>query len=261
MFRKYWLLFVALPLIVIALVVAFTLPDRVGLWDETLQAVTVGMGWVLFILQYLYSKSERFYVLTNALRLWITNETTQWNFTVDLYGCSTADPVQEAWSVISRQSRQARRWHSDDTSLIVNMPGYTLRVFAAGSPPSLLHDADDLLTVCIQVSNLELPFRSFRERVENEAMPLIKEMVDVLRPATEKYAVKIGFSSTNPYFGFFVRRLDLPRVVSFTCDLIETSVGGQEQRVTVQKDRVEIVTNDLLALQALSSKYVRLAAG
>ena len=261
MFRKYWLLLVALALIVGVFVLSFTFPDRVGFWDETLQAITVGMGWVLFILQYLYSKSERFYVLANTLRLWLTNETTQWNFTVDLYGCSAEDPLREVWSAVSQQNGQARCWHSDDTSLIVNMPGYTLRVFVAGKPSPLSYDADDLPTVCIQVSNLELPFRSFRKRIENEAMPLIKGVVDVLSPATEKYAVKIGFSSTNPYFGFFVRRLDLPRVVSFTCDLIETSVGGQEQVVTVRKDQVEIVSDNLLALQALSSKYVRLAAG
>ena len=47
-------------------------------------------------------------------------------------------------------------------------------------------------------------------------------------------------------------------IVSFTCDLIESSVGGHDQTVTVRKDRIEIVTDDVLALQALSLKYVAL---
>jgi len=260
MFRKYWLLIVGLVLCAGALALSFVLPNYVGRWDETLQAITVGAGWVLFILQYLYSKSERFYILANSLRLWLTNEATRWNFTVELRSCEQEHPLDSVWSVITRQSQQARPWHHDESSLIVNMPGYTLRVFVFEELLRSDRGPASLPSVCIQVSNLELPFKTFRAKIENEAIPLIKDVVDVLRPATEKYAAKITFSSSNPYFGFFVRRLDLPQVVSFTCDLIETSVGGHKQIVTVRKDRIEIVSDSLLALQALSSKYVRLAA-
>jgi hypothetical protein len=256
--RKYWLGIVAFVLLVVAVILSVILPKNVVMWNNTIEAVVVSTGWVLFLLQYFYSKSERIYVRANSLRLWLTNEPTNWNFTVDLHNCAQERSLQSIWEVISQRGRQAIRWHQDDSSLIVNMPGYTIRAFTSGEA-SLDDNITNSEVVCIQVSDLELPFRTFRSRIENELIPLIRDISDTLKPGLEKYAAKISFSSPNPYFGFFVRRLDLPKVVSFTCDLIETSVAGRDQTVTVRKDRIEIVTDDVLALQALSLKYVALA--
>jgi hypothetical protein len=259
--RKYWLGIAGLILVIVAVVLSVVLPQPVGRWGDILEAITISTGWVLFLLQYFYSKTERFYVWVNSLRLRLTNEPTKWNFTIDLQDCAEERPLHNVWEAISRHWQQATRWHLDDSKLIVNMPGYTLRVFVSDGIPLSPHD--DVVSnpgvICIQLSNLELPFRTFRAKIENEVIPLIKEIADTLQPAEEKYVAKIVFSSTNPYFGFFVRRLDLPKVVSFTCDFIESSIGGRDRTVTVQKDRIDIVTDDLLALQALSLKYVALA--
>lgn len=258
--RKYWLVMLALILLIVAVILSVTQPGRVVGWGNTVQAITVGAGWVLFILQYLYSKSERFYVWVNSLHLWLTNESTKWNFTVDLHDCEQERLLPSVWETISQLVPQAIRWHHDDYKLIVNMPGYTIRAFVSGAVSLYEGNVDDPSVVCIQVSNLELPFRTFRAKIENEAIPLMRDIVKTLQPKTEKYAAKISFSSTNPYFGFFVRRLELPRIVSFTCDFIESSVGGRDQTVTVRRDRIEIITDDLPTLQTLSLKYVRLAA-
>jgi len=258
--RRYWLLMVGLVLFAAAVTLSVALPSYIGQWDNTVKAITVSTGWVLFLLQYFYSKSERLYVWTNSLRLWLANGSTKWNFTVELRACAKERPLCSVWTVIKQQGQQASPWHHDDSSLIVNMPGYTLRAFVSAGPSPFDGDPGYPRDVCIQISNLELPFRTFRAKIENEAMPLIRDIVDILQPATEKYAAKIGFSANNPYFGLFVRTLDLPKVVSFTCDLIESSIGGHDQIVTVRKDQIEIVSSDLLALQALSLKYVRLAS-
>lgn len=257
--RKYWLAVLAVGLLLVAGLLSLVYSAQVLNLDPRLQAVVQSTSWVLLALQYLYSKSERFYVVANILRLRLTNAATEWDFTVELQDCDRSRSLSDVWEVIHHQVREAMRWHSSEHSLIANMPGYTLRVFTAqNSLVSQDHNQMSDVT-CIQVSNLQLPFRTFKDRIEHEIIPLLHHLVEMLSPATEKYAAKIGFSSTNPYFGFFVRKLDLPKVVSFTCDLIETSVGGEEQTVTVRKDQIEIVTDNILALQTLSLKYVALA--
>ena len=259
MFRKYWFAIVGLLLMAIALVVALILPNNVIGVGKTIEAITVILGWVLFLGQYFYSKSESFYIRVNNLRMWFTNGTTKWNFTIDFYDCEQANPIDIIWRVISNQNKLATKWHKDSSLLIINMPGYTIRAFT--SEGKQLEDVhlDTQNVTCVQVSNLELPYRTFKTKIENEIIPLAKDIADMLHPKDEKYAAKISFTSSNPYLGFFVRKLELPKVVSFTCDLIETSIGGHEQTVIVRKDRIEIVTNNLLALQLLSMKYMALS--
>lgn len=258
-FRKYWLVILGLPLLLVSAWLALTRPTSANEWDDIIQAIVVTMGWVLFILQYLYSKSEKFYILVNSIRLWFTNETTKWNFVVDYYDCTEKEPLNNIWAIVSSQIPDAKRWHQDPSTLIINMPGYTLRAFTSIDPTQYI-DVSTLQTVSIQLSDLELPFRTFRAKIENEAIPMIQVIAETLKPTRGKYVAKIAFSSTNPYFGFFVRRLDLPSVVSFTCDLIENGMGKQDQVVTIRKDRIEIVADNLVALQTLSSRYVRLTS-
>jgi len=258
--RKYWLGIAALILLAVAVLLSVAFPQTIKDWESILEAIAVSAGWILFLVQYFYSKSEGFYVFINGWRLWLTNEPTKWNFTVSLHGCSLIYPMRSVWEVISQQNRKANRWHNDEQSLIVNMPGYTLRAFVSEGAFLLDDNLERSQTlISIQISNLELPYRTFRTKIENEMVPLLRDVANALQPRTEKYAAKISFSSTNPYFGFFVRKLELPKVVSFTCDLIESSVGGHEQVITIRKDQIEIVTDDLLAMQSLSLKYVALA--
>ena len=59
-------------------------------------------------------------------------------------------------------------WHKDENSLIVNISGYTIRAILANVKNA--HDERDHF-VTIQISNLELPFRSFRSKIEDEIVP------------------------------------------------------------------------------------------
>jgi hypothetical protein len=211
------------------------------------------LGWALFLLQYLYNKSEIFYVQVNKLKLWTTNETTKWNFTVDFYHSKKSGSLEKISSLIAKHDPKSITWHKDHSSLIVNLPGYTIRIIEAQARNSF-EGKDQVITV--QVSNLELPYRSFKKKIDSEIIPLLSEITSVAKPASQKYVAKIGFSDTNPFFGYFVRKLDLPKVVSFTCDILENGIGGNSQNVIVRKDKIEIVTDNLAALQSLSFKYM-----
>ncbi len=261
MIRKYWLGVLAVIALIIIIAFAVIRPDETFGGSKFVETVTIILGYILFFLQYFYSKSEGFYLKANNLRLWLTNDTTKWNFTIDFYDCAQVQPLKNIWSVASRKNNNAIKWHDDEHSIIINMPGYTIRSFISNEEYNESRELDYRSVVTVQVSNLELPYKSFKQKIENEIIPLLKDIVDVIKPEKEKYAAKISFSSSNPYFGYFVRKLELTKVVSFSCDLIETSVGGHPQTITVRKDRIDIVTNDLLSLQTLSMKYAALSGG
>lgn len=258
-FRKYWLGILGVILIASVLLILYYTPKSVDQnikdFGKNIEVVTLLLGWVLFFVQYLYSKSEKVYIVINNLRLWLTNETVTWNFTIDYQNWSHSKPLDEIKNTINQSYDKAKYWCHDEDNLIVNMSGYSLRAILAEHRNSM----DFENSVSIQVSNLQLPFRSFRSRIENEIIPLVNEISKKIEPETEKYSAKISFLSPNPYFGFFVRKLALPNVITFTCDLLEDSVGGEDRNVTIHKDRIVIVTNDLFALQALSIKYVALS--
>lgn len=255
---KHWPLTLSGILLIATVAVSVLFPEWIQSVDFRIQSLLIGSGWALFVVRYLYDNFEKVYVSVNTARLRLTNGTTKWDFTVTLENCAGERQVDRAWSIISHQLAGATRWHADDHSLIVDVPGYTLRVFSTQGTSPEIPELVASTETCIQVSNLELPFRSFRPKIKNEIIPLIQDLSEALEPQRGKYAAKIGFSSANPYFGFFVRRLDLSEVVSFNCDLIESSVGARDQNIKVRKDRIEIVTDSPLALQTLSLKYVAL---
>jgi hypothetical protein len=260
MFRKYWLGILAIFLLAIALISAILSPTGMSTAISDLankiEFVTTVLGWSLFIVQYLYNKSENFYVWVNLARVWATNETTKWNFTVDFYPSKRKDFLSKISKLISYNSPKSITWHKDVNSAIVNLPGYTLRIIET-EVNNAAEERD--YVIVIQISNLELPFRSFRRKIENEIIPVLNEISNIIKPTNQKYVAKISYSEANPFFGYFVRKLDLPKVVSFTCDILESGVSGSSQNVIVRKDKIEIVTDNLAALQSLSFKYIALS--
>lgn len=260
MFRKYWLGILAIFLLAIALIGAILSPagmsTSISKLANKIELITTVLGWSLFIVQYLYNKSEKFYVWVNLARLWATNETTKWNFTVDFYPSKNLSFIPKISKLISNNSPKSITWHKDVNSAIVNLPGYSLRIIET-EVNNATEEKD--YVIVIQISNLELPFRSFRRKIENEIIPLLNEISNIIKPTNQKYVAKIGYSEANPFFGYFVRKLDLPKVVSFTCDILESGISGSSQNVTVRKDKIEIVTDNLAALQSLSFKYLALS--
>lgn len=240
----------------VVLVIALLKPAWAINIDQRFQALSLVLGWLLFSLQYLYFRSGPFYLLVNHLRFWVTNEATDWNFSVDLRGSRVDNPLETAIHCI-QQAQQLRPqvWEDGRFSKILNMQGYALRLTLVPDHVGELEDEQEEQVICLQVSNLQLPYRSYQQKISEEVFPLVERVVKILQPESEKYALKIEFQSPNPFFGFFVNRLEYPKVTAFQCDFFET-VAGKDEAVRVTKDRIEVVTDNLQAAKALSFRYV-----
>jgi len=259
-FWKYCPAILGFIFVLVVLVIVLFKPAWAINIDQRFQALSLVLGRLLFSLQYLYFRSQPFYLVVNRLRFWLTNEATDWNFSIDLHGSGVADPLETAVQCI-QQAQQLRPevWEDGQFSKILNMQGYALRLTLVPECIEELGDEEEEQTVCLQVSNLQLPYRSYQRKLSEEVFPLLERVVKVLKPESEKYALKIGFKSPNPFFGFFVNRLEYPKVTTFQCDFFET-VAGKDEAVRVTKDRIEVVTDSLQAAKALSLRYVTFSA-
>jgi hypothetical protein len=260
--KSYWLLMFAFALLLISVGLALLLPTFTSVAFRVFDGLIGAAGWTAFIADYLYRRSDRFYLRINSIIFWITNRPTKWNLTIDFRGVELDSPLEMLRSAIENGLPSAAKlWHDGEYTKILNVPGYTIRMQVVPYPNGVPNPDEPAYeeSVLMQLSDLELPYRSFRSKLEGEIIPLVDRAVASLNPREQQYAVKIRFQSKNPYFGFFVRRLDLPQVVSFSADVLDSSVGGEAQNVSVKKEQIEIVTDSLLALQALSKKYVALS--
>jgi len=193
--------------------------------------------------------------------MWLTNESTTWTLTINFGYKNQTDIIENLSKIVKKYKPQGRIWNKSNDQLIFDLDGYSLRFFLASIPDFAQDDDSVVRTLCVQVSNLIIPYRIFKNKINNEIIPIIQSITEFIKPSAEKYEAKIKFSKINPYFGYFVRKLDFPNVVTFTCDILEYSVGGQEQNITIHKEHLEIVTNNLHALDILSQKYVNLSWG
>lgn len=257
--KKYWLIILVSCIAIGIFIIVLLFPDSTIASNKYLESVSIGLGWVLFLFQYFYAKSEKFYIRINNFRLWLTNETTKWNFSVDMVAPSTSFSTEKIWKIIKNQTDNSSKWHEDRESIIINMHGYTLRVFQSQVPGYETGFLEYGGRINIQISNLELPFRSFRNKIENEIIPLTQNIIDQIKPEKKKFVAKITFSSLNPYFGYFIRKLEIPKVVSFNCDFFESNFGDNKPVIRIRKDSLEIVANDLHAMHILSKKYIAMS--
>lgn len=254
---KYPLAVIAAVLILF-LIIAWIVP-WIGEVAQGVDRVLAAIGFLLLAFNQIYANSERFFLWVNQLRFRVMRETIRWNFTIDLSGFESSRPLEDVFETIVGANIQGTTvWANHSDLKIVNMPGYTLRLFMTSPSPDIPEPIPTADILTLQLSNLELPFSRYRAKIDGEVFPLIERVVDALRPDDKKYSVKIGFQSPNPYFGFFVRRLDVPKVLAFQCDIFE-SVAGREETVTIDKDSVTIVAGSLQAARMLSSKYVALS--
>lgn len=249
--RKYWLISGFLLLIVVFTIAWLLLREEVNAIATISTALLAALGWAASIAQFIYHKSEKFFIKFNSCYLKLTNATTHWDFTIELRNCHEIEPIKVISDVVKHHSNQAMILHEERHKLVANLPGFTLDVMAQGRVP-----IEDWENVVLRISNLELPYRSFRNRIIDQIVPLLEDISKGVGADGGKYAAKISFSNGNPYFGYFLRKLELPRIVAFQCDLLETTAGNRKQNVRVYKNRLDIVADSPHALLSLALKYV-----
>ncbi len=115
-------------------------------------------------------------------------------------------------------------------------------------------------TLIVQVVEGMWPFRRAVELATDVVPTIFETARQLLAPTSEKYWSEIRFTTGNPYFGFFLRNVNLATVDRFSVDL-QVPVAGDSKpaAVTAKKDHMTIVARRSSTLAAVSRRYLAMA--
>jgi hypothetical protein len=248
--HQHWII----VLLIIGTIIVFGVAPKLNFRITILEQTFTVLGWLLFVVQYFYNESELVYSAFNHLRLWISNEPVNWKFAVE-YSIKQQenDIFDKCWRVVQQCTNNAVIWSRTSSILIINVDNhYTLRFILYEDQVS------HAVTLMLQISDSDKPYRYMRKMIENQIIPILGAFSKSFSDGA-KYSARVIFNGSNPFFGIYLRRLELPKIVSFSLDFTENYMNGK-QFVTIRKDRVEIVADSLLALHTLSMKYLSTAS-
>lgn len=203
---------------------------------------TIVLGWLLFAFQLTWNQSEYFYMRVKSIWFIIKNPDCVWNVHVDFNGQFDYDIFEKLDSVFTSQCDQYKIVPLSNTRRLYKINTLTYEVIL--SPQSIQ----------VQLNDLEISYRRSKTIMEQELGVLLEQLSKVIKEDTSEYFLNINFKEYNPYFGYFIRRLSSREINSFNVTL-----KLENDKVTVNKESIEIYTSSLQKLQNLSKEYLTLS--
>ena len=216
-------------------------------------------SWGLMLFKILYDRWDGFYFFANRLWLQITKTTISWDFAVEFELDTKSPSLKEIKVAILETFSHSHVRIDTQNQIAITFRGYTLFLSTRKNVGALLIDEDDRNSVLIEISDFKAPFNVAERLLDQEIFPLLEFAKDTILPTHQKYMIKLSLEHGNPYFGLFVRKLNLRQVIQFTCQFSEI-IAGKKEMVTVGKEKLTLVTESLTSLQALAHKYLTLSS-
>lgn len=220
-----------------ALVLWGAIPVSVALWD------------------FAYHHIERHRLLVNRARFRITNPESNWGMTAEFdvdrplpHALEAADATMKA--LLNRGDLCLSQGGGRS---VWQISGMTIRVISdVASDPT-----GDTNVVRVEFPPARRSYRSWRPVIEDTVTIVVGRIEMALTPSAKKFVVQVGFPTDNPYFGLFVTDVGAQSVTRFDLDYFETRFHEKDV-VRVKKDRMELVTETMLAARNLSLHYLAL---
>jgi hypothetical protein len=118
-------------------------------------------------------------------------------------------------------------------------------------------DEPDTWTLRLAFNEVELPFATL-DRLVDPLTSFLDSVRKTVCPVDEKYVFKVKFNGINPYFGLFLQRARVPRMITFDV-VFEEYVGGSREVVRILDKEVQITARSLAGWQVLGKKYALLS--
>lgn len=106
----------------------------------------------------------------------------------------------------------------------------------------------------LHIDKLEISFRRSRKIIDNELGVLFESLSQELKVDQSEFYFKVIFKEFNPYYGFFMRRLNSKDINTFNVKL-----NVENEKVTIGKKTIEIYSTSLQKLNVLSKQYLTLS--
>jgi hypothetical protein len=209
-----------------------------------------------FILKLAYDHFDWITLLVNRTFLWLLNEKVSWELKVRYRGKQKGDVFDSIIKTI-RKNTEVKTIQSNEFEKTIGIEEYgmVIKIFIA----STRTDEDDFSEELIfSTQRMIVPFRHSSETL-HKLISLLDEIKKVIRFESEQYDFKAIFTDNNPYLGLFLRRLKLNEAATVNVNYGE-NVGATKAKVSVNKNKVVLITTDLYSLQSFSKKYITLSS-
>lgn len=212
--------------------------------DELLINVPLVLGWILFLLQLTWAKSEKFYLYWKRFIFNLKNPESLWNMRVTFQGDYDRTYFKKIDDLFYQYNKDIH------ITLISN----TRKLYRVGSISFEVSINENQGEVNFTIHDLEVSYRRSKNIIEKELNYMFEKIQMELRPKHGDYHLAINFKGFNPYFGFFVRRLNANEIIGF-----DVTFFIEKDRVAVSKTGIEINTDTIGNLNILSKEYLALS--
>lgn len=209
-----------------------------------------------FTVKLAYDHFDWINLFVNRTILWVTNKTVSWEMKAHYRGNYSFDVLNDIVAILSREST-LKLIQSDEHEKTINLTdlGLVIKIFIARVRVDEEEFSDELV---LSVQRMFVPFRH-STRTLHTLIALIDKMKTQLEVSSERYDFKAIFTDANPYLGMFLRRLKMTDSAIINVDYGERD-GATKAKVSVNKNKVSLVTTDLHSLQSFSKKYITLSS-
>lgn len=216
-------------------------------------------AWLFFVAQQVYRHWDRFYFFVERWRLRLTGAGATCSFDAEF---KLPDVDQAKVKKLADDLRAADKSSTliaqEPMRIVFQMQGMTIVV--SGHAAGGVTPVSDTGTLVVQIVQATWPLRKAIQVASDSAPALFEQASKSLTATGEKYTVDVRFGAGNPYFGFFVRNLNLASVDRFTVEMHLEAQGDPKAAFLQATDHhLTITTGKSSILASMSKRYIALS--
>jgi hypothetical protein len=217
-------------------------------------------AWLSFIVQLAYRHWDRFYFAVERLRLRFTGAGATCSFEAE-FKVPEVDPtkVKQLADDLRAADKSSRLIAQEPMKIVFQMQGMTVAV--SGHASGGVTPVSDSATLVVQIVEATWPFRKALQVASEGAPALFEQASKAIAATGEKYTVDVRFGAGNPYFGFFVRNLNLAAVDRFIVEMhLEAQGDPKAAFLHANNHHLTITTRKSSILASMSKRYIALSS-
>ncbi len=135
----------------------------------------------------------------------------------------------------------------------------TLFVKIQLDPRHLSEDGEDHVTVISRV--MEVSYGHAKRKLEQQIVPVLQAMSDVLRPRNSSFELDVQFLKRNPFFAVYIAHLRPEQVQDYRVVLhVDGShPSGRAETIEITKQKVHVTAKTTHSFQSIAEQFVLLS--
>ncbi|WP_018705774.1 hypothetical protein [Siminovitchia fordii] len=203
---------------------------------------TLIVGWLFFSFQLTWSQSERFYMQLKSIWFFVKNPDCIWNMQVELCGNFHYEMLGKIDSFFLSKYEEIKITKLSNCRVLYKINTLAFEIVIEENQ------------IRFTIDDLEVSYRRSRTIIQKEIGGLLEGLSRIAKEDSSDYYLNINFKEYNPYFGFFVRRLNANEINTFN-----VKFNIDNEKVSINKKSIELHTDSLSKLTDLSKEYLSLS--